>query len=142
MRTEYQDLQCTDLYRLPMRTTLVPYPDAASARAEERALSPYFYSLNGRWDFTYYQSPHDVAELSGEAGEGVQGKIDVPGVWQLQGYGAPQYTNVRFPIPYDPPFVPDDTPVGVYDRAFTLPAAFAGRRTVLRLEGVSSCYYA
>ena len=42
MRTEYQDLQCTDLYRLPMRTTLVPYPDAASARAEERALSPYF----------------------------------------------------------------------------------------------------
>lgn len=142
MRTEYQDLQCTDLYRLPMRTTLVPYPDAASARAEERALSPYFYSLNGRWDFTYYQSPRDVAELSGEAGEGVQGKIDVPGVWQLQGYGAPQYTNVRFPIPYDPPFVPDDTPVGVYDRAFTLPAAFAGRRTVLRLEGVSSCYYA
>ena len=124
-----------------MRATIVPYPDAASARAEERALSPYFLSLNGRWDFTYYASPRDVKELSGEAGEGTQGQLDVPGVWQLQGFGAPQYTNVRFPIPYDPPYVPDDTPVGVYDRAFTLPPAFRGRQTVLRFEGVSSCYY-
>jgi len=142
MRSEFQDLKCTDLFRLPMRSTLVPYPDAASARADERALSPYFLDLNGKWRFTYYDSPFDVEELSGEAGLGREGEICVPGVWQLQGYGSPQYTNVRYPIPYDPPYVPDDTPVGVYERRFTLPAAFAGRRTVLRLEGVSSCYYA
>ena len=142
MRTEFQDLQCTDLMRLPMRTTFVPYPDVKAARADERALSPYFYSLNGQWDFSYYESPSDVAELSGEGGACRTGKIMVPGVWQLQGYGAPQYTNVAYPIPYDPPFVPDDTPVGVYDRDFTLPEAFAGRRTILRFDGVSSCYYA
>lgn len=142
MRTEFQDLNCTDLFRLPMRTTVVPYPDAAMAQAGERALSPFFCSLNGTWDFTYYQSPYDVFELSGEAGQGQQVRIDVPGVWQLQGYGLPQYTNVRFPIPYDPPFVPDDTPVGVYDRDFSLPAAFEGRKTILRFDGVSSCYYA
>ena len=142
MRTEFQDLSCTDLFRLPMRTTVVPYPNASAAKTGERAASPYFCSLNGRWDFTYYAAPADVAELSGEAGEGRQGQIDVPGVWQLQGYGAPQYTNVRFPIPYDPPFVPDDTPVGVYDREFVLPAAFEGRKTLLRFDGVSSCYYA
>lgn len=142
MRTEFQDLNCTHLHRLPMRATGVPYPDLPSARLNERALSPYFVSLNGRWDFTYYTSPRDVAALSGEAGQGVSGKIDVPGVWQLQGYGAPQYTNVRFPIPYDPPYVPDDTPVGVYDRDFLLPDTFAGRSTILRFDGVSSCYYA
>ena len=142
MRTEFQDLNCTNLHRLPMRTTFVPYPDLVAARLNERALSPYFASLNGRWDFTYYTSPLDVEALSGEAGEGVKGQIDVPGVWQLQGYGAPQYTNVRFPIPYDPPFVPDDTPVGVYDRDFILPASFENRKTILRFDGVSSCYYA
>ena len=142
MRTEFQDLFCTALRRLPMRTTLVPYPDAAAARADERALSPYYQSLNGRWDFTYYAAWRDVEELSGVSGPGEKGVIDVPGVWQLQGYGAPQYTNVRFPIPFDPPFVPDDTPVGVYDRAFRLPPAFSERQTLLRFEGVSSCYYA
>ena len=141
MRTEFQDINCTELNRLPARATLIPYPDAASALRDERALSPWYVNLNGTWDFTYYLSPYDVEELSGAAGEGTQGKIQVPGVWQLQGYGTPQYTNVRFPIPYDPPFVPDDTPVGVYDRRFVLPPSFAGRRTVIRFDGVSSCYY-
>lgn len=142
MRTEFQDLNCLALNRLPMRATGVPYPDKEAARAGERALSPYYLGLNGKWKFTYYRSPRDVEELSGSAGEGQSGEIEVPGVWQLQGYGAPQYTNVRFPIPYDPPFAPDDTPVGVYDRAFLLPDSFSGRQTVLRFEGVSSCYYA
>ena len=113
MRTEFQDLNCTNLFRLPARTTLVPYPDAASALANERGASPWYLCLNGEWDFAYYTSYREVKELSGEEGQGTEGKIQVPGVWQLQGYGAPQYTNVRFPIPFDPPFVPDDTPVGV-----------------------------
>ena len=141
MRTEFQDLNCTNLFRLPARATLIPYPDAASARLNERAASPYYLGLNGEWQFTYYSSPYDVEELSGEAGDGIHGTIQVPGVWQLQGYGSPQYTNVRYPIPYDPPYVPDDTPVGVYDRGFTLPASFRGRQTVIRFEGVSSAYY-
>ena len=143
MRTEFQDLTCTHLRRLPMRTTLTPFPDAAAAWAGERAASPFYANLNGQWDFTYYASWRDVEELTGEKGKaGQRGVIQVPGVWQLQGWGAPQYTNVRYPIPYDPPYVPDETPVGVYDRSFTLPAAFAGRQTVLRIEGASSCCYA
>ena len=110
------------------------FPDAAAAWAGERAASPFYEDLNGQWDFTYYASWRDVEELTGEKGKaGQRGVIQVPGVWQLQGWGAPQYTNVRYPIPYDPPYVPDETPVGVYDRSFTLPAAFAGRRTVLRI---------
>ena len=125
-----------------MRATLIPYPDVPSARADQRALSPYYLGLNGQWRFSYYASPRDVEELSGSAGPCQEGEIQVPGVWQLQGYGAPQYTNVRYPIPYDPPYVPDDTPVGVYERSFYLPASFSGRQTVLRLEGVSSCCYA
>lgn len=142
MRYEFQDLNCTDLYRLPMRTTIVPYPDEERALLGERAFSPHFYLLNGTWDFTFYQSWKEVKELSGDQGEGEKGKIQVPGVWQLQGYDKPQYTNVRFPIPYDPPFVPDETRVGVYERTFVLPESFQGRKTILRFDGVSSCYYA
>ena len=141
MRHEFQDLNCTDLYRLPMRTTFVPYPDIETAVGGERAVSPYFYLLNGEWDFTFYRSWKAVKELSDVQGEGEKGKIRVPGVWQLQGYDKPQYTNVRYPIPFDPPFVPDETCVGVYERSFTLPEAFHGRQTLIRFDGVSSCYY-
>ncbi|MBR6809163.1 MAG: beta-galactosidase subunit alpha, partial [Clostridia bacterium] len=141
MRYEFQDLNCTDLYRLPMRTTFVPFSDEKSALTGERALSPYFYLLNGQWDFTFYRSWLAVKELSGEQGDGEKGTIRVPGVWQLQGYDKPQYTNVRYPIPYDPPYVPDDTCVGVYERTFVLPESFRGRQTVLRFDGVSSSFY-
>ena len=51
MRTEFQDLHCLHQNRLPGRTTRVPYPDAQSARMDERALSPYFLDLNGDWKF-------------------------------------------------------------------------------------------
>ena len=66
MRTEFQDLNCLHLNRLPNRATLIPYPDRDSARRNERALSPYFCDLNGEWDFTYYASPLDVEQLSGD----------------------------------------------------------------------------
>ncbi|MBQ6951992.1 MAG: DUF4981 domain-containing protein [Clostridia bacterium] len=141
MRYEFQDLNCTDLYRLPMRTTFVPYPTEEMAMQGERSFSPYFYLLNGQWNFTFYRSWKQVEELSGVAGEGEKGKIRVPGVWQMQGYDKPQYTNVRYPIPYDPPYVPDETCVGVYERTFTQPDSFRGRRTVLRFDGVSSSFY-
>ena len=139
MRNEFQDLSVTALNRLPMRTTLIPWEDEASALAGERAACPWFRSLNGCWDFTWFSSWREVEWLSGRAGAGRSGTIQVPGVWQLQGYGIPQYTNVRYPIPYDPPCVPDDTPVGVYERDFSLPETWLSRRTVLRLEGVYSC---
>ncbi len=137
---EYRDLNCLHINRLPDRTTVVPYPDAHLAAAGEREASPYFLSLNGRWGFHLYGSPFEIPDdpalwLSDSG-------IRVPGCWQMQGFGAPQYTNVNFPIPYDPPYVPDETPVGCYRRVFDLPGSFAGRSTRIRFEGVDSCYYA
>lgn len=137
---EYRDLNCLHVNRLPDRTTVVPYPDAILAAVGERAASPYFYSLNGLWGFHLYDSPF---EIPGDASQWLsEREIRVPGCWQMQGFGAPQYTNVNFPIPYDPPHVPDATPVGCYRRMFDLPEAFLGRGTHLRFEGVDSCYYA
>ncbi len=141
MRNEFQNIGITSLKRLPPRTDIVPYADEETARADVRALSPWFLSLNGVWDFTVYNSPYDVEELSGNRGEGKKGTITVPGVWQLQGYDSPHYTNVAYPIPYDPPYVPDDTQVGVYERLFELPEHFSGRSSRIRFEGVASCCY-
>lgn len=135
---EYQDLTVTSDLRLPMTTTLVPHPNRDSALYNAR-LSPYSLLLNGTWDFELLSNPGEIPENPADLAP--QGKIAVPGSWQMQGYGKPQYTNVAFPFPYDPPFVPDENPVGVYKTRFTLPESFLGRQTRLRFEGVDSCFY-
>lgn len=58
-----------------------------------------------------------------------------------RGYDVPNYTNVNYPIPYDPPFVPDENPCGLYSRKFTVPAAMAGKKIYLNFEGVDSAFY-
>ncbi len=137
--TEYQDLNIACDRRLPARTTLIPYDSRESAAAGARAASPWTVILNGTWDFRLLESPSEIPE---EIGQLVfPDRIQVPGCWQTQGWGVKEYTNVRFPIPYDPPFVPENTPVGCYHRRFTLPAGFSGRKNLLRVEGASSCHY-
>ncbi|MGO1894513.1 MAG: glycoside hydrolase family 2 TIM barrel-domain containing protein [Brachybacterium sp.] len=93
-------------------------------------------ALDGNWDFRY-GTRADGSDL------GEPTPIEVPGLWQLQGYGAPQYTNVVYPIPRDVPHVPDENPTGHYSRSLTVPAAWGaeltlGARLLLRFQGVDS----
>lgn len=93
--------------------------------------------LNGEWGFTYRDSvidlPSDFTETDPET------TIPVPSNWQLHGFDKPQYTNVVYPIPFDPPYVPDDDPVGVYYRQYRYTPD--GMRRILVFEGVDSCFY-
>ena len=78
-------------------------------------------SLNGEWDFKYVDAP----ELSPEGFEqsGVRegwDKIDVPSVWQLRGYDKMHYTDVLYPFPVNPPYVPDENPTGIYKKTVVL----------------------
>jgi Beta-galactosidase/beta-glucuronidase len=66
--------------------------------------------------------------------------IQVPGNWQLQGHGNPQYTNIKFPFSSEPPYVPAENPTGVYRRIFVLPEDWKGRRVILGFEGVDSAF--
>jgi len=93
-------------------------------------------NLDGTWDFRY-GTRADGTDL------GEPTSIEVPGLWQLQGHGAPQYTNVVYPIPVDVPHVPDENPTGHYSRSVTVPADWAaalegGARVLLRFQGVDS----
>lgn len=121
--------------------TLKPHayfiPFARDQAQGERESSALFTSLCGTWDFDYYERPDALPEdlLTRPAAS----KIPVPSNWQLHGYGKPQYTNVRYPIPYDPPYVPDQNPVGVYRRNYDYTPD--GKRRVLVFEGVDSCFY-
>ncbi|MFR8127578.1 MAG: sugar-binding domain-containing protein [Acutalibacter sp.] len=66
----------------------------------------------------------------------------MPSCWQNQGYGRHQYTNIRYPIPFDPPYVPEENPCGLYVRHLDVTEeALESQRVYLNFEGVDSCFY-
>jgi beta-galactosidase/beta-glucuronidase len=126
----------------PTHATLLPYAEVNAAMAGERAASPFFSLLNGRWSFLHCPSPAAVPEGFYEAGyPDAWDTIPVPSCWQMLGYDVPVYTNVAYPIPVDPPRVPQENPVGLYRRVFTLPTGWDGRQVLLHLAGVDSAFY-
>jgi len=128
--------------RLPPRAWFTSCPDAASALARERGASPWFQLLNGRWRFAYAGTPLDAPQDFWREDFDASGwaEIRVPSSWQSQGYGRPQYTNVAYPFPVDPPRVPTENPTGCYRREFVLDPAWSDRVIVLRFEGVDSAF--
>ncbi len=134
----HQDLHTLHVNTLPNRAYYVPYSNEEDARRDVRVESDRFTLLSGEWRFRYYESVLDLPEdfLSEDLPTDA---VPVPSVWQTQGYGRHQYTNVRYPIPFDPPYVPVQNPCGVYMRHFQLNEA-EGRQTLV-FEGVDSCFY-
>lgn len=97
--------------------------------------------LNGEWEFRFFHSPYEVSEdfIREGGAEGFQ-TVTVPGCWQYYGVDSHQYINIRYPIPYDPPYVPAENPCGAYRRRFTWEKT-DGERVYLNFEGVDSCFY-
>ena len=120
-------------YYVPASTKeLAEYPREISDRA---------VFLSGDWAFSYYQNDRELPEGFFERDFNFDrfDVLPVPGCWQIYGYGQNNYTNVRYPIPYDPPYVPEDNPCGVYIREFELDDDKFDKHLVF--EGVDSCYY-
>lgn len=98
--------------------------------------------LNGRWKFHYAASPGLAPSERDELSDSTT--IEVPGHWQLQGWGKPHYTNVQFPFSVDPPFVPSENPTGTYETDFQIPRRWmddGALRYRLRFEGVDSAFH-
>ncbi len=98
--------------------------------------------LNGEWRFKFLTRPEETPEdfSSRDCSHKSWDVIQVPGCWNRQGYDKSIYTNVKMPWRLEPPDVPDENPTGLYRRWFELPDDWRGRRVVLHLGGVESCY--
>ncbi len=140
---EWEKPEIVGLNRTRGHATLVPYADEAAALAGRRGDSPYFRSLDGTWKFRLAGNPEGALGWLSEPFEGTRwGDIAVPGNWTVQGYDRPIYTNVKMPIPCDPPRVPaDDNPTGVYRRSFEVPGEWEGRQVFVSFDGVESAFY-
>ncbi len=141
----WEDPQVVGRNKEAPHATLLPFPDLESALSGNRAMSPWFQSLDGPWSFRWSQNPDtrpfDFYRLDYDASS--WDTITVPSNWQLQGYGYPIYTNIRYAWGEpDPPNVPHDfNPVGSYRREFTIPDGWAGRQVFIHFAGVDSAFY-
>ena len=121
----------------------IPAENAETA-ALPRYESRYFTPLLGEWDFRYYKSVREVPDLEREDIEFTE-RLYVPMNWQYEigrGYDVPQYTNWRYPIPIDPPRVPEENPAAVYSRSFNIDGkTLESKDIMLTFEGVDSCFY-
>ncbi len=128
------------------RAYYIPYSSFEDAKKGLRSRSVFFKTLCGEWAFKWFSSVYDVEEIDeyDVLSESLD-RIDVPSSWQTylgRGYDVPNYANVRYPFPIDPPHVPDDIPCGLYMREFSLTQAdIAAKKTYINFEGVDSCFY-
>ena len=130
------------VYRLgiePDRAYYIPYSNQNDALQGERMHSARVTDLTGQWHFGYYASPFELPDFqSTDFDVQTLTPTKVPSVWQNNGLDQPQYTNVNYPIPYDPPYVPAMNPCGLYVRDVEL-LPVAGQKQYLVMEGVDSC---
>ncbi len=125
---------------------LAAHPPFASWRRADAALhdtaSTSQQSLNGRWQFSYFTRPESVPESWTECDLPESDEIVVPSNWQMAGYDAPIYTNVTYPIPVNPPFVPQDNPTGCYSLTFHInPDWLSSGQTRVIFDGVNSAFH-
>ncbi|WP_281890596.1 glycoside hydrolase family 2 TIM barrel-domain containing protein [Paenibacillus sp. YYML68] len=139
----WEDLNVLHVNREAPRAYYIPYADGEAAQSRKRSRSPYYQTLNGQWKFSYYPSVSEVKELFYEEGYDASSWDDllVPSCWQSNGYDQLQYCNVNYPIPCDPPFVPDRNPAGLYVRDFQVRDSWQEKQTHVVFEGVNSCFY-
>lgn len=127
------------------RNTLAPRAHFYNYANEDDALTfnrdnALLSSLNGTWKFHYDPSPFD-APIWETANTTDWDDIEVPGMWQRQGYGRPHYTNINYPFPVNPPNVSFVNPTGSYWREFDVPEDWEGEKIRLRYEGVDSAFH-
>ncbi|KAJ3548312.1 hypothetical protein NM208_g1069 [Fusarium decemcellulare] len=136
---DWTNLNVLHRNNLPTRAHFYSYPDQDSALSFDREQS-YFHSLNGTWKFHYDISPFE-APVWETANTSSWDDIEVPGMWQLQGYGNPHYTNIDYPFSVTPPNVSYVNPTGSYWRQFEVPENWDGDQIRLRFEGVDSAFH-
>ena len=139
----YENLSVLHENTMPARAYYIPASRRMDNLVEHREESDRMQLLNGTWKFQYFNSIYDIQDSFFEKNYDTENfdEIQVPSVWQMAGYDTHQYTNIRYPFPFDPPYVPQDIPYGVYVHTFEYSRDEKAPKSFLNFEGVDSCFY-
>ena len=145
---EWKDPQVNAVNRLPMHSSYFAYENENAAAKGDKTLSANFMSLNGPWKFNWVRDlksrPTDFwrTDFNDKGWDDLQ----VPAVWELNGYGDPIYVNIGYPwrnsFKNNPPIVPEEeNHVGSYRRVVKVPADWKGKEIIAHFGSVTSNIY-
>lgn len=138
----HEDISKLHVNMMKRRSYYIPFVDTNEAlTVKDRNKQNNFFSLNGKWKFNYFNSLQLIKEVNDINEINFPTTMEVPSVWQVNGYDYNQYTNVKYPIPYNPPFVPKDNPCAVYQKEFDFKISPEKYDYNINFEGVDSCFY-
>ena len=150
--TEWHDLQVNEINRLPLHTMHFAYDpnDFPGTGAEylDKKKSMNYLSLEGTWKFNWVanadERPTDFYKT--DLDDSKWNNIQMPGNWEMLGYGQPEYVNVGFGwrghFDQQPPAVPiKDNHVGSYRREINIPSNWDGKRIIAHFGSVTSNIY-
>ena len=144
----FEDPQVTGINRMKPRAYYIPFDktpnDLTLANALKRNESKKFKLLSGNWKFLYSDEGYTILPQNFFGADFDINSLDditVPTCWQTEGYDICNYSNIRYQIPCDPPFVPDSNPCGLYIKDIYLNEEFVSEDTHIMFEGVNSCFY-
>ncbi|MCT4704027.1 beta-galactosidase [Enterobacteriaceae bacterium H20N1] len=139
-RRDWENPAVTQLNQLAAHPAFASWRSAELARKDAQSQS--LRSLNGIWKFSYFTRPQAVPESWVEQDLNGADDVQVPSNWQMLGYDAPVYTNVTYPIPVNPPFVPEENATGCYSLTFNLDADWlASGQSRIIFDGVNSAFH-
>ncbi len=142
---EWENPEIFQINREAPTASFYRYQDMATALENSSwQNSPFYLSLNGLWDFKYAKNvlERPTSFFKSDTNTADWDKIEVPSNWELQGFGMPIYTNIVYPFPKNPPYIPHElNPVGSYKRTFEIPDNWKEKDIFLHFEGVSGAMY-
>ncbi|WP_343667612.1 glycoside hydrolase family 2 TIM barrel-domain containing protein [Chitinophaga sp.] len=145
---EWLDPNVNAVNRLPMHTNFFAYENESLARQGVKEHSANFLTLNGYWKFNWVPDADARPTDFFRPGFNDRGwkEIPVPGIWELNGYGDPMYTNIEYPWHFqaaiNPPVVPaEKNHVGSYRKEIVVPASWSGKQIIAHFGSVTSNIY-
>jgi len=136
--------QMIELNQQPGHVPLLPYASLEKALTRKQAESSGFLSLNGKWKFLYTVNPDGINKefFKNDFNVKTMTEIEVPGNWQMQGYGEKIFRNINHAFKIDPPHIPRDyNPVGSYRKSFNIPVNWKEKEVFLHFEGAGSAFF-
>lgn len=138
----HENLSIHHVNMMNRRSYYVPFINVDEAmNVHDRNNQVNLFSLNGKWNFRYFSSIQLIKDFNHINEICISDSINVPSVWQMNGYDYNQYTNIKYPIPYNPPFVPTDNPCAIYKKEFDFKIDSQNKNYHINFEGVDSCFY-
>ena len=139
-RRDWENPQSVNIHCLNGHSPLASYREIAHAQNNIEAQR---LSLNGQWKFKLFSAPEQVEGefITTQFDDKGWDEITVPSNWQLQGYDKPIYTNVKYPFPVNPPFVPQENPTGCYRTHITMTETDLTETQRIIFDGVNSAFH-